>query len=257
MGEQSCIYKKVESIIRDGNRSSYIGEDDFVSLVKGGIAIRFHLKHAGLDIENIYRAVKRAQKVIKDRFDHDLGRVDINIYDSKEEMRDEGRSRSRYASWIAGIFDGRIRIIAERDDEMPEALYIILTHEMIHLAINEMCRDNCPYWLDEGLAVFLSQELPDEYLDILTQAVKQDKVLPLAALHKPLPVNTGEELRKLAYAESMDLVRYLVETKGWDCVKGIIHQCRRRDISSVMADLSLNDYLLEQGWKRWRRAQDA
>jgi hypothetical protein len=257
MDEKQHIFNKVESIIREKDRSSYIGEDDFVSLVKGGVAIRFHLKHPGLDIENIYRAVKRAQKIIKDRFDHSLDRVDISIYDSKEEMREEGRSRSRYASWIAGIYDGRIRIIAGRDDEAPESLYIILTHEMIHLAVDEIGKGRCPYWLDEGLAVFLSQELPEEYADILEQAVKQDKTLPLAALQRPLPGNAEEDLRRLAYAEAADVVAYLAETVGWDSVRGVIRQCGLREIPAILGELGLNDYLIEQGWKRWRRCRDA
>jgi len=45
MNEKDRIYQKVESVIREeGKRSSYIGEDDFVSLVKGNITINYHLK---------------------------------------------------------------------------------------------------------------------------------------------------------------------------------------------------------------------
>ncbi|OQW98150.1 MAG: hypothetical protein BWK74_05270 [Desulfobacteraceae bacterium A6] len=253
MKKRDSIFSKVESIIREEERSSYIGEDDFVSLVKGGIAIHFHLKHPGLDLENIYRVVKRTQKIIKDRFNYDLEKIDISIYDSKEEMREEGRSRSRYASWIAGIYDGRIRIITERDDDDPESLYIILTHEIIHLAIDEIGKGCCPYWLDEGLAVFLSQELSDEYEGVIKQAVKLDKTLPLAALQRPLPGNADEDLRKLAYAQAADMVAYLVEKAGWDSVKGIVRQCGLKGLSTILGEMSLNDYLIEQGWKRWRR----
>jgi hypothetical protein len=165
MNEKARIYKKVSSIIRgDGKRSSYIGEDDFVSLIKDGITINFHIKNPNLDIENIFRAVKRAQKIVKERFDYNLEKLGIDIYDSMEEMRHEGRSKSRYASWIAGIYDGKIRLISEQEDEEPEAIYIILTHEVIHLAICDITSGLCPYWLDEGLAIYLSQELSDTYI---------------------------------------------------------------------------------------------
>ena len=247
----------VASIIREKGRSSYIGEDDYVSLVKGGIAIHFHLKHPGLDPQNIYRAVKRTQKIVRERFGHDLDRIDVSIYDSKEEMRQEGRSRSRYASWIAGIYDGQIRVIAERDDETPESLYVILTHEIIHLAVDELGKGSCLWWLDEGLAVFVSQELVEDYRELLERAVKQDRILPLEVLRQPLPGGTDAALRRLAYCQVMDVAAYLVETKGWDWVRDVVCQCGSREFAAVLGDLGLNEYLIEQGWKRWRRSRGA
>lgn len=111
MNEKERVFRKVESIIReDDKQSSYIGEDDFVSLVKGGITITFHIKQQTLDIESIFRTVKRAHKIVKDRFGYDLEKIEIDIYDSMEEMRQDGRSRSRYASWIAGIFDVSVQL---------------------------------------------------------------------------------------------------------------------------------------------------
>jgi len=256
MDEKNRIYNKVKSVIRqDGKKSSYIGEDDFVGLLKDGITINFHLKNNQLDIENIFRTIKRSQIIIKDKFDYDLETIGIDVYNSKEEMRQDGRSRSRYASWIAGIYDGKIRIISEREDEEPEALYIILTHEIIHLAIDEISRSLCPYWLDEGLAVYLSQELPEDYHIGLHEAVKKDKVLPLEVLENPLPADSDEDLRQLAYAEVSSIAEYLIERCGWHQIKAIIRKCRKRNVSSILADMSLNYYLIEQEWKRWMRTK--
>ncbi len=258
MNDKDRIYKKVKSIIKmDVARSSYIGEDDFVSLVKNGITINFHLKHHCLDIENVFRAIKRAQKIVKDRFDYDIKKIEIDIYNSMEEMRDDGRSKSRYASWIAGIYDGRIRVIAEKEDEEPEALYIILTHEIIHFAVCEISGGNCPYWLDEGLAVYISQDLSFEYLMKLKKALREEKVLPIEILNNSIPPDSPEELRQLAYAEASSLAEYLIETYGWDKVKSILFQSARRPIRRILSDMCLNFYLLEQGWKRWVRAKFA
>ncbi len=256
MNEKDRIYKKVESVIReDGSRSSYIGEDDFVSLVKGEISINFHIKQRTLDIENVFRTIRRAQKIVIKKFGYDLNKIDIDIYDSKEEMRQDGRSRSRYASWIAGIYDGKIRVISEKNDDEPEALYIILTHEIIHLAIDEMSKGSCPYWLDEGLAVYLSQELSDEYNEKLVNAVKKDSFLPFETLENPLPSDTEEKIRQLAYAQCASLVGYIIETYKWDTIQSIISQSVRRPVKGILADKSLNYYLLEQGWKRWLRGK--
>lgn len=256
MEEKSRIYKKLESVINcDCKKSTYIGEDDFVSLVKDGITINFHIKHAYLDLQKTFRIVKRTQKIVKDRFDLDLETIDIDIYNSMDEMRQDGRSSSRYASWIAGIYDGKIRVISEDNADEPEALYIILTHEIIHLAIGEISKGQCPYWMDEGLAVFISQGLPDDYLDVMQRAVRSDKTLPLEFLEKPIPANVPGDVRLLAYSEASSIAEYLIETCGWDKIKTIIAHSARRPVKAILADMSLNYYLLEQAWKRWLRGK--
>jgi hypothetical protein len=257
MEEKKRIYRKVESILKENpNRSSYIGEDDFVSLVKGGITINFHIKNTTLDIENIFRTVKRAQKIIKDKFDHNVEKIEIGIYDSKEELRQEGRSKSRYASWIAGIYDGKVRVITEKEGDELEALYIILTHEIIHLAIDEMSKGSCPFWIDEGLAVYLSQELSGEYRERLVDAVEKDSFLPFETIENPLPADTEENIRQLAYAQCTSLVGYIIEIYKWDTIQSIISQSVRRTVKAILADKSLNYYLLEQAWKRWLRGKN-
>lgn len=257
MEEKQRIYKKVYSIIRERNKSSYIGEDDYVSLARSGISVGFHIKDHNIDIENVYRTVKRAQKIVHDRFNYDLSKIDINIYGSVAEMREEGKSKSRYASWIAGIFDGKVRIVADKGNEEADSLYIILTHEIVHLAVHEIGGGLCPYWLDEGLAVHLSQGLSDDYLEALIKAVKGDRIVPLEVLEKPLSPDLDENMRRLAYAEVASIAEYLVQSRGWDSVVSMINQCKKKNMKVMLANISLNYYLLEQGWKRWFRSKGA
>lgn len=252
MTETEQTNPKYNSLIPDhGNVKSFIGEDDFVSLSKNGITINFHLKNRHLDLENIFRTVRRVQKIVNDLLGHNLEKIDIDINDSVYEMRQEGRSRSRYASWIGGIFDDRIRVIAERDDYEPESLHILLTHEIIHLAVYEMSNGECPSWLDEGLAVSLSQELPNEYLEKLAEAARNDAILPLDVLESPLPPNVDDALRQVGYAQCASLVEYLVKTHGWETVQSFVLESAVRPIKLVLADKCLNNSLLELSWKRW------
>lgn len=258
MDEKERIFRKVDSIIRQDDKSSYIGGDDYVILVKDGIRVGFHIKNPSLDIEGVFRTVRRAQKMVAERFGCALTGIEISLYDSKDEMRQEGRSRSRYASWIAGIFDGQIRIIAEKGDEEPGSLFIVLTHEIIHLAVFTLGQGNCPYWLDEGLAVYLSQELPDQYLNALQRAIKSEKTFPLDALQSPLPPDLDDDgIRQLAYSETSSVVEYLIETYGWEVVSLLVTRSGKGPFDAVLAELSLNHYLLEQGWKRWYRKRSA
>jgi hypothetical protein len=254
MNEKDRIYTKVNSILREkGKRSSYIGEDDFVSLVKGGITIHFHLKNDSLEIENVFRTAKRAQAIFKDRFDHDIQELQIEIYDSSDEMNRDTRSKSRCASWIGGIYDGKVRLVSERHDEDPNAIYILLTHEIVHLGVFEMTAGRCPYWLDEGLAIYLSQELSDTYGERLRKAVRDGKIFPVEALEACPVEDLEEHARVLVYSQVFSITDYLVRSWGWEKVKSAVRQVRRRPIAAILRDFGLNYYLLEQGWKRWLR----
>lgn len=258
MDEKARIYNKVKSIIGErDSKSSYIGEDDFVSLTKNGVNINFHIKNPNINIENVFRTVKRAQKIINERLGYNPDRLHIDIYNSIGELRKVSKSKSRFASWIAGIYDGRLRVISDQEDEEPEALYIILTHEIVHLAVDEMSRGLCPYWLDEGLAIFLSQDMSDTYIKALHDAVKNDKIIPLEILEKPLPSDTEELIRHLVYTEVFSIVEYFIAIYGWSKIKSVIEQCKRRPIKTILTDLGLNYYLIVQGWMRWMRERYA
>ena len=245
------IFKKITSIITTQDKTSYIGQDDVVSLVKDGISISFHLKNSELDIVNIFRTVKRTQKLVKVRFDIDVEQITINIYDSNEELRQNVYAPSRYGSWIAGIYDGEIRIISERNADELDALYIIITHEIIHLAIRRLSGGQCPYWLDEGLAVYLSQELPQHYQLVICAAARNDTMLPLESLEKPPGVKLKEEARVLAYAESAFMVNYLCENYDWEKIKAAVRKSRNKNKEQILAEMGLNYYLLELACKRW------
>lgn len=252
MTEKSRIYQKVISLINDRvARESYIGEDDFVCLSKAGIMINYHIKNRRLDIENIFRAVKRAQNIIIEKFDHHLEGLEIDIFDSINEMRQNERSKSQYASWIAGIFDGKIRLVTGNENEDSDALYIILTHEIIHFAIYDMTLGSCPFWLDEGLAIYLSQGLSDTYFEKLKSAVKKNRTFPLEILEVTFPEINDEETRHLAYAQCGNMTDFFVTTYGWEAVKSVISSVTKKPMYTVLADMGLNYYLIEQSWKRW------
>ncbi len=250
MEERDRIFEKVASVIRESGRSSYIGEDDFVSLTKGTIRIDFHLKNANLDVENIFRTVKRAEMIIAEKFLHQMTKINISIFDSRTELSERAHAKSQYASWIAGIYDGAIKIVAGSDDEDIDSLYIILTHEITHQAVSEISRGRCPYWLDEGLAVHLSQRLPDVYVEAVKSAVAQDAVLPIEFLERPLPDDIDENTRRLAYGQCAGLAAYVLEFYDWPVVREVLESCAVRSIPDVLRGFATNYYLLEQGWKR-------
>jgi hypothetical protein len=255
MTEHTRDTKVLDPSCRVGRSNALVGDDGSVSLERDGISICSHLKGRRVEIESLIPYVIDARQLIEIRLGCALERIDIDLDDTVYDMRSEERSRSRYASWIAGIFDGRIRLVAEAEDDDPEALAILLTHEIVHLAVFEMSGGACPWWLDEGLAVSLSQELPESFPEMLLAAVASNALLPLYALENSLPAEADEELRRLAYGQSASLVVFLIESHGGEAVKTMVAQSRRRPIRSILADRQLNNFLLEMAWKRWLLGQ--
>ncbi len=258
MDEEERIFRKVKSIVRQENRSTYIGEDDLVRLTQHGIRVNFHLKHEKLDIINLFRTIKRTQKIVRDKLGHELTDIRVNVYRSGEEALREGDRKNACGSWAAGFFDGEITIVSEEDDEEEtQSFYIYLTHEIIHLAVHEIGRGRCPFWLDEGLSVYLSQELPDSYLDALREAMgERGPVLLLEELERPgnLVMET-EAGRRLAYAEAACVVECMVNSPlyGWEKVNALLREAGKREMRDALFELCLDYDLIQGDMEKWAR----
>jgi hypothetical protein len=258
MDEEERIFRKVRSIVRQDNRSTYIGDDDLVRLIQRGIAVNFHLKHERLDIINVFRAIKRTQRLVTEKLGHDLEDIRVNIYRSGKEILQESVRTSQYASWAAGFFDGEITVVSEEDsDEEAKSLYIYLTHEIIHLAIYEITNGRCPFWLDEGLTVYLSQDLPDAYLEALEYALEGGEgLISLELLEYPDDAIIQDDgMRKLAYAEAAFVVEYMAKSSlyGWDMVNSMLRDIGKSSMEQVLFDHCLNYDLIQGDVERWAR----
>jgi hypothetical protein len=100
---------------------------------------------------------------------------------------------------------------------------IVIPHELVHLVFDTAV-DNPyhfpPRWLNEGLAVYLSQgNAIDDRLRV-EGAARDGSLIPLDGLTAQFP--TTFERFTLAYAESVSAVDYLVRAHGRDALVGLI-----------------------------------
>ena len=77
-----------------------------------------------------------------------------------------------------------------------------------------------PRWLNEGLAVYLSEGNGTEYRNPLQDAVDDSSIIPLDGIEGQFP-RTFERFF-LAYAESVSAVDYLIRTHGRDALVQLI-----------------------------------
>jgi hypothetical protein len=99
----------------------------------------------------------------------------------------------------------------------------VVPHELTHLVF-ATATDNPfhepPHWLNEGLAVYLSEGYASDYRSSVEQVAGDGTIIPLEGLAGAFP--TTFERFHLGYAESVSAVDYIVKTKSRDALVALI-----------------------------------
>jgi len=118
--------------------------------------------------------------------------------------------------WVSGLYDGKVRLPAYRWGLLNAMLPALAAHEMTHAFIAELASGKAPAWLNEGLAVYMENQVTPRSLDVLRLAVKTKTVLPLDVMmsEKKMSENQDPIFSALFYEEAFHFVSYLVDTYG-------------------------------------------
>jgi hypothetical protein len=143
-------------------------------------------------------------------------RIDIVVYGSQADMRPALAARgSTYEARLATLGarvapDILVLDAGTRPQDLGEVIDHELSHILLHLRFGHDYLDTAT-WLDEGLAMYSEGPLSaDEQAD-LDAAVKHDELMSVQSLTS-FP---GEaDLVPLAYAESRDIVAFLLDQHG-------------------------------------------
>ena len=90
---------------------------------------------------------------------------------------------------------------------------IVIPHELVHLVFDTAVRNPYrfpPRWLNEGLAVYLSEGYGSSDRRLVEDAVSARDLIPLVALGGQFPTDAAKT--SLAYAEAVSAIDYLVRT---------------------------------------------
>lgn len=100
---------------------------------------------------------------------------------------------------------------------------VVVPHELTHLVFDTAVKNPYhfpPRWLNEGLAVYLSEGYTDAWRATVEDAVKSDTVIPLDGLAGQFPTTRDQFF--LAYGESVSAVDYLVRKHGKDALVKLV-----------------------------------
>jgi hypothetical protein len=99
----------------------------------------------------------------------------------------------------------------------------VVPHELTHLVFATAIANpyhEPPHWLNEGLAVYLSESYAPSYRNAVEGAVRGDSIIPLAGLVGAFPTTYDRFL--LSYGESVSAVDFIVRTYSRDALVGLI-----------------------------------
>ena len=150
--------------------------------------------------------------------------------------------------WGGGGAIGRDQIIVALDAK--PFLYAdfaqITVHELVHIAINRICTTTVvPRWFHEGVAMALSGDITFQEQVVLSRAILTGSLISLSSIDS---VNSfGRYRAQLAYAQSHQAVKFLINMYGIEALQEILHEANKSASFSkgVTETLQLSQHEIE------------
>ncbi len=168
--------------------------------------------------EALNQALWEAANHALERLEGDIGArperlVKIYNYPSTQDLRD---ARVHVQDWTGALalYAYQTILLGVNQDELDWGQRCI-AHELAHIVIHQVtfnCLGDLPTWLDEGLAAYAEGDLSDTQREALDQAIATDDLIALQSLSGTFP--TSSRRASLAYAQSRQVVSYLIKTYG-------------------------------------------
>tara|TARA_B100000315_G_C14481559_1_gene543144 strand:- start:79 stop:1134 length:1056 start_codon:yes stop_codon:yes gene_type:complete len=153
-------------------------------------------------------------------------------------------------SWAAAIYDGKIRIPFQYASLNIGNLESIIRHELTHALLHRIAGNNVPAWLHEGIAQYKDGVEDSAVRDALREAVINNTLIPISKMKKGFVNLKDESQVKIAYAESLGFIEYLINNYGFYTILDILNNFSNyTSLDELFTSVySLNLSQLETGW---------
>jgi tetratricopeptide (TPR) repeat protein len=135
---------------------------------------------------------------------------------------EEFKAATNSPGWAGAIFDGKIRIPAKGASDSIDLLKKMVIHEYTHAVVFDLAGEDCPAWLNEGLAQYM-EGAPVAGADALVMDyVKlRGKNVPLHELSESF-TSMSSDSAYAAYMMSLSATSFLVQRYGMSSVRSIL-----------------------------------
>lgn len=159
--------------------------------------------------------------------------------------------RQEMPEWVGGQYDGKLRLPL-LTDHRGAAFRRIVWHEYTHVIVQELSRNNCPAWLNEGLADYEGSRQEAASYPRLRAALREGTALPMSRLDEFALIQSVDEAA-LAYEQSLSLVSYLVDRYALWRIKRLL---KRLGDGAPFEEAFFREFRLtlpelEKRWREW------
>jgi tetratricopeptide (TPR) repeat protein len=169
----------------------------------------------------------------------------------------EFRMVNNVPEYVAGLYDGKIRVPVNYTRYPLATLKGILFHEYTHAVIHDLAGPGCPVWLNEGIAMReMNDQLPVAS-EALRRAMKQGTLLSLDQLGDPGGAWRDPNRVPLAYAQSWIMADYLFSRWSNRQIKNVLLRIKQGSAFSAVLQEYMNrtPAQFDEEWKAFARGK--
>ena len=161
--------------------------------------------------------------------------------------------RQETPDWVAGQFDGKIRVPLPDAQLDPSMVKQILSHEYTHALVHDLTNDRCPVWLNEGLAEYEGGRFHPPEFPHLARAYQTNRLIPWSALSDQFSTVLPMEAVALGYQQSSSIVHFLVTRYGFWRIRRVLKAISQGAPweNVLVAEYRLKPPRLEANWREW------
>lgn len=153
--------------------------------------------------------------------------------------------------WAGGVYEGHIKVPVDHYD--AKLLRVVLAHEYVHAVIFDRISFRCPWWLNEGLAQYLSGDRwgNNRKLQLAAQFIKEGNVPRLEELPGNLLRSGDTKGVQIAYALGLSAVQYFVDNYGISDMQYVLDlMAEGKDFGSVINQITGYSFAeFQENWK--------
>ena len=154
-------------------------------------------------------------------------KIDIRICNTQADF--QAAVHAPIQDWAVGCaFPRQRRVFIQHPTHLAHAklqLAQVLRHEIAHVLFwqyTQHAAAGIPLWFVEGIAIYLAKEWVPSRHETLLSRIFSNTILPLSSLTRGFPA--AQKDADLAYAQSQDALRWLVEVKGSETLWALVEQ---------------------------------
>ena len=187
--------------------------------------------------------------------------IDIYVYASKRDYNKIYKN-NKQPKWVGGSGGGSVIALYQPYGGLWFRLkgyspYYIIKHELAHIMINRLISE-CPAWLNEGFAMYIGDNEVRNVFQrkALLKRIQKEELIPLKQLHQNFSFIEDQKRANLAYAESLSVVQYIVDTYGYNKLVEFINDLAKgfKLDNSFQKSFGLTYDEFERNWQQQLKA---